>query len=167
MFLGGFLNGLWIAFIGWFLNNAAESSYQQVVLRDTLAGVKVKDVMSRECLTVPGDLRLDRLVEDQVLSAGQRCFFIAEGEDLAGLITLHNIKSVPRDRRNAFIASQIMTPADALFRAHPDEDLLSLLQRMDEADVNQVPVMDNGHLLGVITREHLLRYMRLRSELGI
>jgi len=167
MFLGGFLNGLWIAFIGWFLNNAAESSYQQVVLRDTLAGVTAADVMSRECLTVPSDLPLDRLVEDHVLSAGRRCFFIADSGDLQGLITLHNIKAVPSDRRDGFTASQVMTPVDALFRARPDEDLLSLLQRMDEADVNQVPVMDNGHLLGVITREHLLRYMRLRSDLGI
>jgi len=167
MFLGGFLNGLWIAFIGWFLNNAAESSYQQVVLRDMLAGVTAKDVMSEQCVTVPSDLRLNRLVEDHVLSAGHRCFFIAEGGDLEGLITLHNIKAVPRGRRDEFTAGQVMTPVDALFRAGPDEDLLTLLQRMDEADVNQVPVMDNGHLLGVITREHLLRYMRLRSELGV
>jgi len=86
---------------------------------------------------------------------------------LEGLITLHNIKAVPRGRRDEFTAGQVMTPVDALFRAGPDEDLLTLLQRMDEADVNQVPVMDNGHLLGVITREHLLRYMRLRSELGV
>jgi Zn-dependent protease len=167
MFLGGFLNGLWIAFIGWFINNAAESSYQQVVLRDTLAGVQVRNVMAQQCLTVPADLQLNRLVEDHVLGAGHRCFFVADEGELGGLITLHNIRAVPRDQRDELVVSQIMTPADALFRARPDEDLLTLLQRMDEADVNQVPVMDNGHLLGVITREHLLRYMRLRSDLGI
>lgn len=167
MFLGGFLNGLWIAFIGWFLNNAAESSYQQVVLRDMLSGVTVRDVMTRQCVTVPGNLRLDRLVEDHVLSAGQRCFFVADGGNLQGLITLHNIRAVPRDRRGDFTVSQVMTPKDSLFRAHPDEDVLTLLQRMDEANVNQVPVMDNGSLSGVITREHLLHYIRLHSELGV
>jgi len=167
IFLGGFLNGLWIAFIGWFINNAAESSYQQIVLRDTLAGVKVRDVMTQQCLTVPKDMQLGRLVEDHVLGAGQRCFFVADEDDLQGLITLHNIRAAPRDQRDTLTASQVMTPTNSLFRAHPDEDLLTLIQRMDEADVNQVPVTDNGHLLGVITREHLLRYMRLRSELGI
>ncbi len=166
MFLGSFLDGLWIAFIGWFLNNAAESSYQQVVLRDMLAGVTAGDVMARECLTVPSDLRLDRLVDDHILGAGRRCFFVAEGSDLQGLITLHNLKAVPRGRRDELTAVQVMTPVDTLFRARPDEDMLTLLQRMDEADVNQVPVMDDGLLLGVITREHILRYIRLRSERG-
>jgi len=107
------------------------------------------------------------LVDDLVLSQGHRCFFVAENAELEGLITLHNIRTVPQDRRNTFTVSQVMTPTDALFKARPDEDVLTLLQRMDEGDVNQVPVMDDGRLLGVITREHLLRYIRLRSELGV
>jgi Zn-dependent protease len=164
---GGFLNGLWIAFIGWFLNNAAESSYQQVVLRDTLAGVKARNVMTQQCLTVPGDLRLDRLVDNHVLGAGQRCFFVADSDNLRGLITLHNIKTISRDQRGEFTASQVMTPVDAVFRVHPEDDVLTLLQRMDEADVNQAPVTDNGHLLGLITRENLLHHIRLRSELAV
>jgi len=167
IFLGSFLNGLWIAFIGWFLNNAAESSYQQVVLRDTLAGVTVRSVMTERCPIVSSDLRLDHLVNDLVLGQGQRCFFVADNENLQGLITLHNIRAVPSEQRETLTASQIMTPTESLFRAHPDDDVLALLQRMDEANVNQVPVMDNSHLLGVITREHLLHYIRLRSELGI
>jgi Zn-dependent protease len=167
IFLGSSLNGLWIAFIGWFLNTAAESSYQQVVLRDVLTGVTVSKVMAQQCITVPSDLRLDRLIEDHVLGAGQRCFFVADTDELQGLITMHNIKRVPRDRRDKVTVGQIMTPVDALFRARPEEDLFSLLQKMDGAQVNQVPVMDNGHLLGIITRENLLHYIRQRSELGL
>lgn len=159
MFLGSFLNGLWMVFIGWFLKDAAESSYQQVVLKDLLTGLTVGDVMTRQCLTVPGDLRLDRLVEDYVLGAGCRCFFVAEGTDVKGLITLRNIRAVPRERRPEFTAGQVMTPVDSPFRAHSDEDVLTLLQRMDEARVSQVPVMDNGHPLGVFTRENLLRHL--------
>jgi len=167
VFFGNLLNGLWIGFIGWFLNNAAESSYQQVVLRETLAGVKARSVMTAQCTTVPRDLRLDRLVEDHVLGAGQRCFFVAEGDHLQGLITLHNLRGVAPAQRNMLTAHQVMTPADVLFRVHPHDDVLTVLQRMDEADVNQVPVTDNGHLLGVITRENVLHHIRLRSELGV
>jgi Zn-dependent protease len=167
IFLGSFLNGLWIAFIGWFLNNAAESSYQQVVLRDMLAGVPVRNVMAEQCLTVPGNAQVDRLVQDHVLGAGQRCFFVADEGALQGLITLHNLRAIPADRRHDMTANQIMTPVDTIFRVRPDEDMLTVLQKMDEADVNQAPVMDNGYLLGVITREHLLHYIRLRSELGV
>ena len=167
MFLGSFLNGLWTAFIGWFLNNAAESSYQNSILRDMLTGITARDVMVQQCLTVPRDLQLDRLVEDHVLGAGHRCFCVAENGHLQGLITLHDLKAVPRARRDELTASQVMTPVDAFLWVRPDEDVLTLLHRMDEANVNQVPVMDNGHLLGVITREHLLHYIRLRSKLGV
>jgi Zn-dependent protease len=164
---GGFLNGLWIAFIGWFLNNAAESSYQQVVLRDTLSGVRARDVMRRECATVTGTLPLSRLIEDRVLGGGERCFFVADQDTMEGLVTLHNIRSVPRDQREALTVDQVMTRIDGVLRVDPDEDVWSVLQKMDEADVNQVPVMDHGEFLGLITRDSLLRNIRLRAELGI
>jgi Zn-dependent protease len=164
---GGFLNGLWIAFIGWFLNNAAESSYQQVVMRDMLAGVKARQVMTQQCQTVPSELRLDRLVEDHILGAGQRCFFIAEQDDLKGLVTLHNVRSVAQGERSGFTAGQVMTPVDAVSRVGPEDEVWTVLQKMDEGNVNQVPVVENGRLLGLITRENLLHDIRLRAELNI
>jgi Zn-dependent protease len=167
MFLGGLLDGLWIAFIGWFVNNAAESSYRQVVLRDRLAGVTARDVMDHECPTVSGDLLLERLVDDHILNTGRRCFFVSQDRILQGLITLHDVRKTPRQRWAAVTVRQVMTSVDALLWAPPDEDMWVLLQRMDEANVNQVPVMEEEYLVGVITREHLLRYIRTRSELGI
>lgn len=167
MFFGNFLNGLWIAFIGWFLNNAADATNQQVAMNETLAGVTARDVMSHRCPTVSADLPLDRLVHEHILGTGQRCFFVAGDEGLLGLITLHNVKALPRDRWHDVTAGEIMTPVKALQWARPDEDVLALLQRMDAADVNQMPVMDGRRLVGMLSREHLLRYIRLRTELGI
>jgi len=164
---GGFLNGLWIAFIGWFLNNAAESSYQQVRLRDMLRGVKARSVMTQECLSVPSNLGVDRLVEDHVLAGGQRCFFVADNGSMKGLITLKNVRSVPREQRQGLTTDQVMTRIEGLVRVQPDDDLWSVLQKMDENDVNQVPVMDNDNFLGMITRDRLLHDIRLRAELGV
>jgi len=164
---GGLLNGLWIAFIGWFLNNAAESSYQQVVLRDALAGVQARSVMTQGCQTIPGDLQLNRLVEENILAGGQRCFFVADDDAMQGLVTLNNVRGVPRDRRDEVTAGQIMTRIDGILRVDPDEEVWAVLQKMDEADVNQVPVTENGTLLGLITRENLLHTIRLRAELAI
>jgi Zn-dependent protease len=164
---GGFLNGLWIAFIGWFLNNAAESSYQQVLLRDMLSGVKARSVMSQECVTVPSGLGIDRLIEDHVLAGGQRCFFVADSGGMEGLITLQNVREVPREQRQGLTTDQVMTRIEGLVRVQPDDDLWSVLQKMDENDVNQVPVMDNGSFLGMITRDRLLHDIRLRAELGV
>ncbi len=164
---GGLLNGLWIAFIGWFLNNAAESSYQQVIVRETLSGVKARNVMTQQCLTVPNDLPLDRLVEEHVLGQGQRCFFVSDREEVQGLISLQNIRGVPRERRQALTTAQVMTGLDSVFRANPEDDVWAVLEMMDEHDLNQVPVMDNGNLLGLITRQNLLQNIRLRAELGV
>ncbi|HYM12705.1 MAG TPA: site-2 protease family protein [Bryobacterales bacterium] len=164
---GNFLNGLWIAFIGWFLNNAAESSYLQVALRDLLAGVQARDVMTQDCATVPGDMSLSRLVHDYILGTGRRCFLVGQGGSIQGLVTLHNIKGTPREQWADVTASQVMTPVESLQRARVDEDVLSLLQRMEQADVNQMPVLDDGDVKGMVSREHLLRYIRTRSELGV
>jgi len=167
MFLGSFLDGLWIVFIGWFINDAARSSYQQVVLKDMLAGVTVGDVTAQQCIAVPSDLRLDRLVRELVLGAGLRCFFVTDNGHVKGLITLDNIRAAPRRLHGELTASQVMMPVNALLPADSDDDVLTLLKRMDEANVSQVPVMDNGHPLGVFTRESLLRHIRLRNELGV
>lgn len=167
LFFGNVLNGLWIAFIGWFLHTAAESSYQQVALRDSLVGVRVRDVMTLQCPTIRGDLSLDQLVHEQLLRTGQRCFFVTADGGLQGLLTLHNVAAVPRDRWPVVTAGEAMTPLDRLLVARPDEDVLALLQRMDDADVHQAPVLEDGRLVGMVTREHLLRYIRTRSELGV
>jgi Zn-dependent protease/predicted transcriptional regulator len=167
MFLGSFFDGLWTIAIGWFLSNAAESSYRQVLVKDLLKGVTVGDVMSQQCATVPSDLRLDRLVTDHVLGTGQQCFFVTDNGNVVELITLPNIRAVPRERRDQLTVSQVMIPVDALLQTHSDEDVLTLLQKMDQAEVSQVPVVDNGHLLGLLTRGNLLQYLQLRSELGL
>ncbi len=167
MFRGSFLDGLWIVFIGWFLNNAAESSYQQVAMKEMLTGVTVGDVAAQQCIAVPSDLRLDRLLRDLVLDAGHRCFFVTDDGHVKGLITLDNIRAVPRDLHGELTASQVMAPVDALVQADSGEEVLTLLQRMNEANVSQVPVIVNGHPLGLFSRESLLRHIRLRNELGL
>jgi Zn-dependent protease/predicted transcriptional regulator len=163
-FLAGNPDGLWYAFIGWFLSNAARFSYRQVVLQDSLSGVKARNVMAQKCLTVPADLRVANLVQDYILDAGYDCFFVTHDGHFAGLITLDSIRAAGRDLQRGLTARQVMTPVDSGFRADPDEDILDLLQKMNAAHVNQVPVMQNGNLLGVITRENLWQYIRLRGE---
>jgi hypothetical protein len=93
-----------------------------------------------DCLDASGGLLSARV---SGLVGGQRCFFVADNSSMEGLITLHNLRSVPED------------------------DVWSILQQMDENDVNQVPIMDNGSFLGVITRERLLHDIRLRAEFGV
>lgn len=167
MFRGGILNGLWIAFIGFFLNNAAETSFRQVTVRESLIGVTAEQMMSDRFMTVPVHMPLVDLVNAHVLGRGDRSFYVVDQGHLQGLLTLHNIKAISRSSWGTVTTGEVMTPSDQLLSVDPEEDAWTILRKMDEADINQVPVMEAGYLLGVITRERLLHYLRTRSELGV
>ncbi len=167
LFLGYWYNGIWLAFIGWFLNNAASTSYRQVEMRESIKGLYARDVMSRECPLIPPDLNLRQLVQTHVLPSGKRCFFIADGDHLGGIITLDDIKKVPESDWDYISVSQAMTPASKLQTTSLDVDALSVMERMDEAEIEQTPVLENGRIIGVIIREDLTRFIQTRTELGV
>lgn len=167
IFTGDWVSGLWIAFIGWFLDNAASSSYRQLTVRNLLAGHKVREAMSRDCLEVSPDLTLESIVNEHVLPTGTRCFPVVEGGVVRGLVTLHNIKGVSQDRWASTTVRQVMTPADGLKKVGPEEELWAAMQNMTEDGVNQLPVMDDGHLLGMLGRDNIVSFIRVRGELGI
>ncbi len=162
-----FLNGIWLVFIGWFLQNAAASSYAQSNLQHSLRGVKVEQIMSHECAQVPSDMFIEDLVEERVLGAGQRCFFVAEGGKLMGMLSLRDFNRVPRADWDRVKTEQAMIPLDRLVHVQPDTELMSVLKTMDDTQVNQVPVMVGNQLVGMLSREQILRYVRTRAQLGM
>ena len=164
---GNVLDGVWMTLIGWFLQNAAAASYAQSSLQDLLRGVTVAQAMTRDCSRVAQNFPLDRLVQEEVLGGGRRCFVVVDDSHLRGLLTLHEVKAIPRERWGQVTVGEVMTRADRLATVTPQEDLLVALQKMDDANVAQMPVVSGGELLGMISREQVLHYVRVRSELGI
>jgi Zn-dependent protease len=167
MFSGNFAGGLWIAFIGWFLESAAVAQVQQQVIHDLLEGHKVAEAMSRDYAVIPADTTLQELVDHHVLSIGRRSFVVNRGEQVAGLLTLHHIKKVPRPEWSATTAAEVMTPVDQMKWIRPDAGLSEALEEMDRDGVNQLPVMENGKLLGVLRRDDVISYLRMLRELGV
>ena len=163
---GDVLGGMWIVFIGWFLDNAAAATAAQASLKELLRDVTVAQVMTRDCPRVPRDRTLEQLVQEEVLGAGRRCFFVTDDGRLSGLVTLHHIKAIPRERRSAVRAEEVMTATDQLAVVGPEESMLAALEKMDDANVAQMPVVAGKELLGMIAREHILSYLRARAELG-
>lgn len=163
---GSFFNGIWLAFIGWFLQNAAAASYAQANIQQSLKGVTALQAMNRECVRVPGDLSLQELVESHVFGSGRRCFFVTNNGILEGMLTLTDITQTPRSNWQTATTGQTMRRLENLIAVQPDTELLTALQAMDDANINQVPVLDGEGLLGVLSREQVLRYVRLRAELG-
>jgi Zn-dependent protease/CBS domain-containing protein len=159
-------NGLLLIFIGWFLNDAARASYQQVLLRDALTGITARQVTDYDCPLIPPHLNLMELVQQYILPTGRSCFLISWGAELEGMVTLQQIKKVPRSRWAITPVQDIMTPASKLKVAYADQDILSVLQEMNGESTNHIPVMEAGKVIGVINREDIARFLRTRAEFG-
>jgi len=166
MFTGNFGEGLWIAFIGWFLDNAASAQVQQLMYQGLLAGYRVSQAMNAHCSAVPADLSLQQLVDDHILASGQRCFLVDRGESPVGLVTLHRIKEVPRGEWATTSAAQVMLPLERSKQVGPDAGLWATLQKMDRDGVNQLPVTRDHHVIGMLSREDVITFLRTLQELG-
>jgi Zn-dependent protease/predicted transcriptional regulator len=165
-FGGAGFGGLWIAFIGWFLLQAATASASSVALTAGLKGVRVSDVMTSDCVTLDGNMNVEQFVENYLLRSGKRCFVVQENGQVAGLVTSHEIKELERPRWPYTTLSDIMRPLDQLHTVAPATPVMEALETMGRDDVNQLPVVSGNHLDGIITRANVLQFLQTRTELG-
>lgn len=160
-------SGLWLAFVGWFLENAATTSYRQSQMREAFQGFSAQDVMTRDCPVISRHLPVGQLVQEHVFPSGRRCFLVVDEGKLEGIVTLHNIKSIPQQQWDTASVGEIMTPADKVITVSPQQDVLSILERMDAGKVDQMPVVHGGRVIGIVARDNLIHFIRTRSELGV
>jgi Zn-dependent protease len=162
--------GAWLGLIGWYLLTAAQASVAQVTIRGALAGLRATDVMSQEVPTIPANMSLDEY-SNEVLRTGRRMHIVTMGDRLTGMMNVAALNQVPRDEWNMNSVQAVMVPRDKIIWASPEEPLQRLLERLMAADVNQMPVVSHGedgsaHIVGVVTRDAILRVIQTRSELG-
>lgn len=162
---GNWVGGLWLAFIGWFLLSAAQESYAIVAVRNMLRGVRAEDIMTTDVPTVPRDMSIEEYVQD-VLRTGRRCHVVMAGDKPVGLITLAAARSVPRDEWSNQSVQAVTLPVDKILWASPEEPALGVLQRMQNQDVNQMPVISENHIVGMISRDTILRVLQTRFQVG-
>jgi Zn-dependent protease/CBS domain-containing protein len=161
---GDVVSGLWLAFIGWFLLDAARSSQQSMIFDRAMRGVRARDVMSADVPTVPADVSMLDFVDQYLMQTGRRCFIVLRGGQVLGLITTHEVKAIPREEWPVVDVERAMRPFETLRWVEPNTDLGRVLEVMETDDVNQVPVVSDGRLLGVVRRDNLLRFIRTRVE---
>ena len=166
IFTGNLGGGLWIAFIGWFLDSAASVQIEQVMLRGLLTGHPVSQAMSTHCAVIPEDLTLQHLVDEHILGSGQRSFLVNRGDKTIGLITLHRIKEVPRSEWATTSVAQTMLALEQLKCIDSDAELWSALEMMDRNGFNQMPVIRDQHVIGMLSREDAITFLRTLQEFG-
>jgi Zn-dependent protease/CBS domain-containing protein len=167
IFAGNAFGGLWIAFIGWFLESAASAQVQQLILQRALAGHTVSEAMNRNYTPIPATISLQELVDHHIWGGGRRCFVVTVGEKATGLVTLHQIKDVPREKWRTTTATEAMTPLGRLKRVRPETGVWAAVEQMDRDGVNQLPVMTDGQVLGMLSRDDVISFLRTLQELGV
>lgn len=168
LFFGGAgFGGLWIAFIGWFLLNAAKASYAQIEITEGLRGVTVEDLMTRDCPIVESRENLQTLVDEYLLKTGRRCFMVTETDEPVGMITPHEIKSIEPRLRAFKSVADVMRPLESLHTVTPKTSAREALETLGREGVNQLPVVADGKLKGIISREQIIKYISTRRELKL
>jgi Zn-dependent protease len=164
-FGSGLIGGLWLAFIGWFLYAAAVQSYRQVVIQHVLEDVPVASMMRPDPPTVYAGLLVSDMMHEAVMRSDDSAFPVLENGQLIGLVTLDDVRSVPRDQWDHTTVRQIMTPYDRLITTTTDEDATDAWQKLLSQDVRQLPVLRGRELAGLLRRRDIIRWLQFHSDL--
>jgi len=163
--LGGPVGGLWLAFIGWFILSAAKQSQAQAEARGALEGLRVADIMTPELHTVGREISLEDYAREMVRT-GRRAHLVVAGDQLVGLVTAEALNTVPQQDWDVTSVQAVMLPKTKLHWAAPEEPALSLLDRMRTVGMQQMPVIAGGSVVGIVTRDSILRVLQSRHEVG-
>ena len=163
-FGSGFVGGVWLAFIGWFLQSASSQSYQQVVARDLLEGVPVSRLMRTDVPTVPPNISVSSLVHEHIMGTDEHAFPVIEDARLVGLVTLEDVRKVVRGEWERTTVAQIMTPRDRLVVMAPGDEASDALDKLAQHDIRQLPILQVDTFVGLLRRRDLVRFLQTQSS---
>ncbi len=169
-FSGATMDGIWIAFIGLFLLQAAQAESMQVRLRAGVEGVLVGQAMSPAPPVALPTISVQQLVDAYLLRSGQRVVPVIDNPDdqrLIGLVTLADVRKIVREQWAFVPAGAIMTPLAQLKTVQPQQPLSEALDTLIHSGVSQLPVLSDGRLVGMLRLDTILARMQLRRDLGV
>jgi Zn-dependent protease/CBS domain-containing protein len=167
LFGGAGFQGIWMALIGFFLLQGSQASYTQVVLKEALAGIAVRDVMVKDVATVAPHLSVRELIEHYFLAHGYGGFPVVDNGRVLGLVSLGEVKRVPPDAYDRTSVREVMVPLTDLLTIAPQEDVSVALQRMAEEELGRLVVMERDRMLGLLTKTGLSRFLQMKFELHL
>ncbi|MCK9517815.1 MAG: site-2 protease family protein [Dehalococcoidia bacterium] len=167
LLLGGLaLNGLWLMFIGWFLLGAARAETSRLKLDTILAGLRARNVMREDFPQVRPGTSLQEVADDFMVGHGERAVVVALGGSVSGIITVNDIRHVAREAWPQTPAQQAMTPREKIITVDVETPALDILHLLAEKGLNQVPVLEDGRMVGLVTRRELLERVQLAESLA-
>lgn len=166
-FLGsGTFNGMWIIFMGWFLQNAASQSYRRILVQDVLEDVPVKRMMLRDVPAVPASMTTEALINSHIVGSDNPAFIVSEGEQPVGLITVDDIRKLSPETRHSTLVRDVMTPSQNLESVTPEENVSNAFDRLQNRNIPQLLVMRGNEIVGLLRRKDIVRWLELQSQTG-
>ncbi len=165
IFAGGLIGGLWLIFIGLFLRSAASTSYHSMVIEQMLGQTRVSDLMIRDPISVPPDMRISEAVERYFLHYGYTGFPVASDGHVRGLLVLARVRECPPEERASKTVADVMLPIQGNVTIPPRASVADALHQMAEADVGRLLVVDGDRLLGIVTRSAIARFVQIKAQL--
>jgi len=165
IFAGAFISGIWLIFIGLFLQEAAEVSYRQVVMKKILAGVNVENLMTKSVVTVPANLTLNKLVDEYFFRFRYTSFPVVEDDTLLGLIMLHDVKGIERERWPQVTAREIMIPISGQLLINKKAEVTEALAKMANNGIGRLLVIEDSKLIGILSQRDVMRLFEFKTEI--
>ncbi len=158
------IGGMWFLLIGAFLYTAAHSTHRQVSFQESLLGLRVGDVMTTDIVALEAALTLDEAVDNYFLRFGYGGFPVLRGGRLVGMLSLKELKAIPRERWGTLTVGEVMVPHSLQAEVHPGEPITTAMERMFQDDRRRLVVMDGEKVLGLVTRSGIARFLDLRQR---
>ncbi len=159
-------NGLWIAFIGWFLNSSADASRKEITLRERLSHIKVRELIGPIPETITPETTVAKMVSNIFSKKHGRAVPVCQDNRLIGIITITDVKAIPQEKWSGTPVAQIMT-RDPLYTVSPEDNLNVVMKILTQHDINQVLIKQQGQCTGLLSRADIIRHLQLTQELGL
>ena len=161
------INGLWLAFIAYFLWNAATSTLQQERVASAVGGARVGPLMTTDFKSTPPGVMVGQVIRDFVLPMNLRAIPVVSGERFVGLVTIGDLRKVDQARWPETPVEHVMTPASELPTVSSEDPLGTALERFGATELPLLPVVKDGRLVGILYRESVIGYVRMQEMLGV
>jgi len=164
---GEAMSGLWLGLIAYFLYSAASQALQQERVTAAVGSVRVDQLMTTAFHSAPAGIPIGQLIRDIVLPHNLQAIPVVAHDRLLGLVTIADLRKVEQDQWATTPVEAVMTPVSELATVSPDDQLVAALDRFGNGDVPLLAVVDHGSLVGVLYRESVVGYVRMRETLGL
>ncbi|MGM0396464.1 MAG: site-2 protease family protein [Bacillota bacterium] len=166
VFYGYFVNGLWILFIGFFIVQASQASYQQTIISDIFSRTMVGEFMTKDVVLMDPEISIMTAVDEYFFRYKYNIFPVGSKDNIMGIVNIDNIKHVQREHWGITKISQAVTPLSDKLVVSPDKTVSDVMSKIFNNEFGRVLVMDEERLLGIVSRTDIMNHLRIYMQLN-